>query len=723
MGKLSLWLITLQKDRPFTFLDHALRAGDSLLGISTLDQLTFWSLRPDPAANQGAFLTTPLRRALDRAIALRQRIRATPTRDIRDAEQKQRWQAEADAVLALLKLAGDLLVAVKLHPDPKSRPNLLDDFLTRLLRLFDAHEQQRTGRFTERDMQPSREAEQQLRAEADALLGQHRPFHWPLEFPEVFIEEARGAPNTQRLIADFAANVEPRFAQAHNTPFGTDANGFAAFVGNPPFQGGQRITGLLGVAYRDYLVETIARGKRGLADLCTYFVLRAVTLLQRNGMLGSIATNTIAQGDTREVGLDQIIDYGFAIPRAIKSRHWPGVASLQIAQVWIRKGQWVGSSQLDDVQVSSITSALTIPGGTIGHPGRLYANSALSFKGSDVLGMGFVVEPSEAQALLSKDARNKDILYPFLNGEDLNSRPDQSPRRWIINFQDWSAEKAQTYPDCWQIVEQRVRPERQKLNPNGEFALRKPLPQRYWQYNDRRPALYSKIAGLSRVLAIALTSRTAAFSFIPNSVVVSHAAGVFALEEAWAFAVLQSAIHVEWAWRYGSSLKEDLRYTPSDVFETFPFPALRLEGLAALDLIGEQCHQSRCNVMLDRQEGLTKTYNRIHNPNELASDIVRLRQLHAEMDRAVAAAYGWTDLDLGHDFHETKQGLRFTISEAARREVLDRLLALNHQRYAEEVAQGLHDKKVGKGKSVAGRKKPVATGQASLTGPFGGSQG
>jgi hypothetical protein len=97
--------------------------------------------------------------------------------------------------------------------------------------------------------------------------------------------------------------------------------------------------------------------------------------------------------------------------------------------------------------------------------------------------------------------------------------------------------------------------------------------------------------------------------------------------------------------------------------------------------------------MLARQVGLTRTYNRFHDPDETSGDIVQLRQLHVEMDQAVAAAYGWTDFNLGHGFHETKQGLRFTIRDAARREVLGRLLKLNHERYAEEVAKGLHEKK------------------------------
>lgn len=119
--------------------------------------------------------------------------------------------------------------------------------------------------------------------------------------------------------------------------------------------------------------------------------------------------------------------------------------------------------------------------------------------------------------------------------------------------------------------------------------------------------------------------------------------------------------------------------------------------------------------MQSRQEGLTKTYNRFHNPEETAADIQKLRELHVEMDYAVATAYDWTDLDLGHGFHETKQGLRHTISELARREVLDRLLQLNHQRYAEEVAAGLHDK--GKKTKVSGKKKAknrVSPGQTSL---------
>ena len=121
-------------------------------------------------------------------------------------------------------------------------------------------------------------------------------------------------------------------------------------------------------------------------------------------------------------------------------------------------------------------------------------------------------------------------------------------------------------------------------------------------------------------------------------------------------------------------------------------------------------------IMLERQEGLTKTYNRFHRRDEAAKDIHRLRDLHVELDNAVAAAYGWTDLDLGHGFHPTKQGVRFTISESARREVLARLLKLNHERYAEEVKEGLHEPK-SKRAAGGGRRKPKKAKGTCSRGP------
>jgi hypothetical protein len=193
------------------------------------------------------------------------------------------------------------------------------------------------------------------------------------------------------------------------------------------------------------------------------------------------------------------------------------------------------------------------------------------------------------------------------------------------------------------------------------------------------------------------------FVMVPNSMVFSHMLIVFASDDYGLLAVLQSNIHELWARQFGSSMRTDLRYTPKTCFEPFPLPT----QLQTASEAGRVYHESRQHMLLSRQEGLTKTYNRFHNPEESSTDIQKLRDLHVEMDQAVAAAYGWTDLNLGHGFRETKQGVRFTISEPARREVLQRLLKLNHERYAEEVKQGLHGTK-GAAKRPAPKKKAAS---------------
>jgi hypothetical protein len=387
-----------------------------------------------------------------------------------------------------------------------------------------------------------------------------------------------------------------------------------------------------------------------------------------------LATNTIAQGDTREVGLDQMTAHGATVYRAIPSRKWPGEANLEVAHIWFRKGPWVGPFILDDAPVVGITSQLQAPGSVGGKPYRLAANAGKSFQGSTVLGMGFVLEPEEAQRLLDKDPRNCDLLFPYLNGEDLNSRWDQSPSRWVINFRDWPLEKAMEYPDCYELVERMVKPERE-ANKYSKTAR-----ANWWLYERSRPELYATIAGLKRVLVIPETTKYCTFSLCPTGIVFSHMTKLLALGDGSSAAIVMSSIHEAWARTYSSTLETRLKYITSDGFETFPFPA----SLDGLESIGERYHSQRRDIMIPRREGLTATYNRFHSRHEVSHDIATLRTLHVEIDHAVAVAYGWTDLDLGHGFHQTKQGIRYTISEAARREVLDRLLALNHERYAAE---------------------------------------
>lgn len=325
-------------------------------------------------------------------------------------------------------------------------------------------------------------------------------------------------------------------------------------------------------------------------------------------------------------------------------------------------------------------------------PARLKQNEGKAFQGSIVLGMGFVLQPEEAQRLIEQNPHNAECLFPYLNGEDLNSHPEQQPSRWVIQFDERNESEAKSYPDLWQIVLTRVLPER-----STKDAKKYPrMVNEWWKHWNNRQELYHAIAPLRRVLVRALTSEFHMMAFVPQSYVFSHALGVFAFDDDYHFALLQSAVHETWVWRNASSLESRNRYTPTDCFDTFPFPpaeyaAPNLDALLAQPpfaraaQVGGEYHEHRRQVMLARQLGLTKTYNLFHNPHCQDDDIRHLRALHAEMDNAILACYGWTDLALQHDFYQNERGqVRFMPSESARREVIVRLMALNEKMAREE---------------------------------------
>jgi len=268
------------------------------------------------------------------------------------------------------------------------------------------------------------------------------------------------------------------------------------------------------------------------------------------------------------------------------------------------------------------------------------------------------------------------VLFPYLNGEDLNQRPAASASRWVIDFNDWSEEQARAYSLPYRRLADRVKPERQRLKPDGEYALRKPLPERWWQYGEKRPALRKAIADLSEVLVIALVSKTVMPLRVPTGQVFSHKLGVFATDSYSSQAALSSSLHYLWVVKYSSTMRTDINYSPSDVFETFPLP----RSSAELECAGRLLEEVRREMMTQRNLGLTKLYNLVNDPAYADDDVLRLREIHAAIDRAVVGAYGWDDVQLDHGFHAYRQALRYSIGPAARTEVLDRLLAENHSR-------------------------------------------
>ncbi|MCC7210188.1 MAG: restriction endonuclease, partial [Anaerolineae bacterium] len=657
MAKLSLWLITLDRNRPFTFLDHALKCGDSLVGADE-DMFLRWAhgLR-DSAVT---LFDETLGQQLETARAKRRELESFEVREVRDAERKAALLAEAEAAMARVKLGCDLLVGTQLLG---LKPKEVEARLSTLLLEYFAKGQP--------DSAEAREAVNAAR--------KVRAFHWPFGFPEVF-----------------------------------ERGGFGAFVGNPPFLGGGRISTMLGDDYFGYL-RSAYLAAHGQADLCAFFFRRAFALVGHgSGAIGLIATNTIAQADTRETGLDHLLAQGGQIYRAETSTPWPGMAAVYVSVVYILRGQFEGAKFLNNIQVLTISAYLDDTSQT-GTPRALQENAGKAFRGVDVLGMGFIMEPEAARDLIERDQRNADVLFPYITVQDFNSRPDQSPSRWVINFFDWPLDRqaigswasasnpersrwlstgsvpadfpgkvAADYPDCLRIVREKVYPER-LANPNKQRR------EIWWRFTRPRVELLQELSLLRRVLLRTRVTQTHAFAFVPSNIIYSDVTVVFSFDDGGNFALLQSSIHEVWAWTYGSTLKSDLRYSPSDCFETFPMPLG--QAIRSLRSIGDAYHEHRRCTIEARNEGLTAIFNRFHDPDERNADIAHLRELHVEMDKAVAAAYGWEDLDLGHGFHETPQGTRFTLSKAARREVLARLLRLNHEQYEAEVAAGLHEKK------------------------------
>ncbi|MFC9247359.1 Eco57I restriction-modification methylase domain-containing protein [Streptomyces sp. NPDC057136] len=682
MAKLSLWLVSMDPKRPFTFLDDRLVAGDSLLGVTSLEQLKAVHLDVGKGELLGSMAGAEER--VKSVADERKAITEIAGDGIAALGKKRKLLGEVVRHTARLRLIGDLLSGAALATCASGRTEwyeggdrLRDLFPTAAkvaAKLGEEGAESGSGEQGERSglgelVKAAQErAREWLASELPEGGMEREPVHWPLVFPEVFM----------------------------------DRGGFDAVIGNPPFLGGQKLTGAMGEAYREYLVDYLAGGRRGSADLVAYFELRAHALLNGGGQTGLVATSMLARGESREVGLDQLAEQGIEIRRAIKSAPWPSSSAvLEYCAVWTsRKAVGRASERVlgDLVVPRGISTSLSPGTREASWAESLDRNSAMSFQGSIVLGLGFTLSTAEARSWIAEDEQCKEVVFPYLNGKSVNSHPVHDTERWVINFRDWSESQAAEYAKPYERVLERVKPER-------DGNSRKVYRQYWWQYAEKRPAMTAALANLERCIVMAQVSKTAMPIMINTGVVFDQQLVVFASDSYGTLALLDSALHYWWALDRGSNKRTDLTYTPSNIFETLVRPS----GTSALNAAGVKLDTFRRELMLRRNVGLTSTYNLVHDPECDDPDIVELRSIHEEIDRATIAAYGWHDLldstgqtppadpthltvPLDHGFHETDQGTRYTIGLLARTEIIDRLRQLNHQAYADEVFLGKHKK-------------------------------
>ena len=689
--KVALWLEAHIPGQPLNFLDHHIKCGNAIVGFARRDELghgvpteAFKPLADDDkkiaAAKRKintrdlkqksrAYLTfTPnLRRRLDSVRQEWRLLSALPETTPANIEaKKRRFAAFASSEdMALLRSIADIPVAqFFIRKVPDNADSLLTDGDFR--------------GYWSGDIMPPKHCLDAARVHAQEL----RFLHWFLEFPEIM-----------------------------------ERGGFDCIIGNPPYLGGQALSGTYGHRFCKAMKWLYAPA--GLSELVVYFLRRIHRLLKEGGFAAIITTNSVIDGDIRKDGLGQIVAAGAQINMAVRGMKWPGAAKLVVSLLAFHKGEWTGLRTLDSRPVNRINSFFE-EGEELGEPNKLIENQNQVFQGSIFLGKGFLLTHEEADRLRASDVRNSEAIMSIINGQELNKLPDQVPVRHIINFHNWPIEQAQLFPDLYNIVLAKVKPVRDKDNMRSRR-------ENWWRFGSLASSLYNNIRDLSHCFAATLTTKYLNFSATPTDYVFSNTICIFTTNRWDLFSVVQSTLHEAWARKYSGALETRLRYSPSDCFDTFAFPvSLWRTADSHLAEIGEYYHTHRKELMRFLWLGLTKTYNLFHDP-DLAPKIVakvskkdavsaaagvdsllELRRLHVALDIAVRDAYGWQDLDLEHDFHEVEtlpenDRIRYTISAVARRELLKRLLAENHGRGTAMTEQSTSGPKRSRGKHVAPR--------------------
>ncbi|WP_454747507.1 DNA methyltransferase [Ciceribacter selenitireducens] len=637
LARLSLWLATLARDHEFTFLDHAIKSGDSLVGLTRHEiEAAHWD-----ASKLGLPLfRTMIKEAVDRAQEGREAIRNAPD-DVTRAVQESRFR-RVETEVEPARIVGDAVIAAFFAADKAKAREM---------------ERAKVESWIGGHLQPRWDL---LEAKAEAFRREQgwRPFHWEIEFPEVFVR---------------------------------DNPGFDSMIGNPPFLGGSILSATQGRGYVSWLASAFAPAD-GKSDLVAYFFRRAFSALRHRGTVGLVTTKTIRQGATRYTSVENIQATGGSIFRAIRRLRWPGEAAVVVSVIHILKGD-ADEIFLDDAKVSEITSFL-MPFGPSSKPRVLAKNVSLVFSGVNPNGEGFVFERDSADEIIASCNAASKYLQPYLSSNDLNGDPGAQPTRLIVNVGNLAESEFQALlPELYDHLKATVFPERQK---SSEARLR----NRWWTFSRPAAELQQRIIKYDKVLTMGRLATHHTLAFQSASAVFSDALSVFLFEEASAFSILQSRVHEIWAKFFGSSFKDDPRYIPEDCFETFPFPA-NFKSQQLLDEVGQSYYSHRATIMITAKEGMTKTYNRFHKIDDRSAPIQRLRELHDEMDRAVLRAYGWHDLadELRPEFlteetedDHTYRGRYFWNAEGRDR-VLARLLALNAERHAEEVRLGIAPKR------------------------------
>lgn len=669
LAKLSIWLVTLAKGRPFGFLDHNLRSGDSLLGIHRLDQLTQLSMNPT-GQGQLRLFGQNIERAVLEAIELRQRLREIPIRDIRDVETMAHLDADARRRIEVPEGIADAFIGEVLASGGNATAI---EGATTMLTIQAGQAVAGDRNALNAIVNRSRET---LSVDLPPGKSIRNPFHWSLEFPEVFARTA---------------------------------SGFDALIGNPPFLGNRLWKGALGEKLQ-WQCQMVLGASPGKIDLCVVFHRRAVDLLSPDGCYGMLATSNIAEGSAIEVGLGAIVQNG-CIFFSRKGMPWPGSAAIEVAIVGFFKGDWLADCDADGQRCPRIGPRLEPEDADIWVPQTL-PDAPFAFEGvNNSKGLAFVITSDNPWFDRLKNEPGS-LLRPYITGDDITSSALNRIERWALDIADLSLDEVhRRWPLAHRFVVEEVQPTRTAT------ALKsyKGLIDRWWQFWNHRANLMRRIRQQPSFIAYSKVTKYPISMLADANWIYTNQVLLIANEREDMQAICLSSLFRTWLEHFsGGRIEGRLRLSITESVAKYPVPQ---EGVASVGTeAARQFNRLAVEFSAAHGRGLTDVMNAIHSPDNADATIAELRRLLSVIDSQVAAAYGWSDVEVNYDFRVFDGGSandkwRWALSANATSTLLGKLVALNRERFEAAASTTIGG---GRTSSRTRRSTDAATVQSSL---------
>jgi hypothetical protein len=663
--KIALWLEAYNPGEPLNFLDHHIKCGDAIVGLAHRNELengiadeAFKTLAGDDKVISKSYRDKNVKERKERVVKanqLKAEYEKTTESSVQEAmveykifnhlpestpeEIEHKAKAYQKFIVGkgftFLKAMADTQVAQFFIPKTNENKDLLmtDGDFRLILSGYKGWQDRKV-------------------AKATAVAFEQRIFHWFIEFPEVFNE-----------------------------------GGFDCILGNPPYLGGKKISTHYGFRYGLCLKNYFET--ENSCDLVVYFFHRIFNIFNNHGFMSLITTNSISEAGNRIDGL-QKIESKSILNMASTNVIWPGNADVTVTLITITRRKGFDQIFLNNKNIDYISSHLN---------NSKFQMEPFTLKEScDIASIGiypngdFLLNFDEYNFIISNFPLEANLIKKYLNGQELNNQIDSKTTKYIIDLNSLTETQASKY-HTFKILVEKVKPYRDDIISKGGQVHE----YDFWKFWDKRPDLTYKLTKIDSCFVMTRVSKYFIIQEVETDQILSDALVVFASNDYSLFLQLQSSFHEYWSWHYCSTMRNfGLRYTPRNAADKFPFikgiKTWRKELFTDIKFL-------RSRLMNKYNVGLTGLYNLFHSKTELETEELNLlRKVHINIDNFILDTYGWNDIKLNHNFYEVEylpenDRVRFTIHPDSRKEVLKRLLELNHKIHEEEVAAGLFDKK------------------------------